>query len=158
LPKVIYRKEYAPENRHLPKAVYTQDLEDELFTMAGLNQVDKVRALLNAGVPIEMRNAEAETPLLFAIRHEAGDVARMLLGRGADANAADSHGVYPIHYAVWLGREDIVLALLKNGADPVMPDPNGVTPLQLAQHQQNIALSEMLISATGGSQQALLGQ
>ena len=150
----LYKREYSRYNRHLPKAVYAEDLEDDLFAVVARNQVSMVNSLLEAGVPVEMMNAEAETPLLHAVRYGADGAAKALLARGANPNTADMNGIRPIQFAAYLGRADMVGALLDAGADPSVSDPNGVTPLDIANYQQNIAMVDMLQSAGMHMQQA----
>ena len=52
-----------------------------------------VRALVEASVPLERRDAQGRTPLHFAAEHAGLDVVRVLLEAGADATVRDQQSV-----------------------------------------------------------------
>ncbi|MCH2547771.1 MAG: ankyrin repeat domain-containing protein [Alphaproteobacteria bacterium] len=145
LPAKIYKKEYSRDNGHLPEARYEHEYDAQLFLAAGNDRVQVVRALLDTGRSIEMRNAEGDTPLVYAVRARGVNVMRMLLGRGANPNATNDRGITPLHYAIIANSPIMADALLEMGADPNMPDVNGVTPLMLASNKNDAAFTQSLI-------------
>ena len=64
------------------------------------NHVEVARLLLQAGAPIDAREANDITPLLMAISNDNIEAAHYLLGRGADVNARDWYGRTPLWEAV----------------------------------------------------------
>ena len=79
--------------------------------------IPTVQALLDAGVGIESRTEEGETPLIISLYHHVqrvvkppydtevvGDLpmADYLLGKGADVNGASRSGLTPLHAAVFI--------------------------------------------------------
>lgn len=98
-PPPIYRKAYNGENKHLPIAQYQQDYDAAIFYAASRNDVNGLRAMLNAGGrginqrnpnvrSIEVRNQMGESLLEVAIRYHANDAVRFLLARGAEVRGA----------------------------------------------------------------------
>jgi len=89
LPETIYKKEYESRNRHLPRARYPDDYDRAAFSAAAANNLDALRALVNAGRDINMRNAHGETLVMVATRHNAHDTLRYLLAKGAETGQAE---------------------------------------------------------------------
>lgn len=137
LPSTIYKKEYSRDNGHLPAARYEHEYDAQMFLATGNDRPETVRSLLNTGRSIEMRNADGDTPLLYAVRTNAQNTLRMLLGKGANPNATNNRGVSALHYAILAHSPRMAEALLEMGADPNQPDITGVTPLMLAANEGN---------------------
>ncbi len=126
LPHMIYRKNYSPTNKHLPKAVYHQEMEGYLFQAVAANNINGMRALLAAGVPMNIRTPLGETLLMVAISHRATDAARLLLFLGADPNEVSGAGRSALHIARQTGQSDMVLMLQQAGAvDHIARAANG---------------------------------
>lgn len=83
LPDMIYRASYEEYNQHLPKAKTRQDYERLLFESASVNNVEYVRALLNAGTDINAKDAVGATPLMVARAYGATAAEQLLIARGA---------------------------------------------------------------------------
>ena len=79
--------------------------------------VEVVDLLVNAGVPIEARDADEETPLLSAIRWGKTATAKRLVELGADVNAVDVHRRNSLHLATIHNRFEIIPLLLAKDAD-----------------------------------------
>lgn len=88
LPETIYKKTYDGLNKHLPVAQHEGDYDRLAFAAAAANNLSGVRALLDAGRDIEMRNEHGETLVMIATRHGSHDVLRYLLNKGADPYGA----------------------------------------------------------------------
>jgi hypothetical protein len=83
LPSAIYRTDYAEENKHLPVAVTRQEYESLLFASVTKNDIQTIRALLNAGTDINAVDASGATALTVAREAGAQAAAQLLVARGA---------------------------------------------------------------------------
>lgn len=94
---------------------------------AGLRQalesgdVTGLRAALDAGVPVDVRQDDGRTPLMQAARDGHQALVELLLGRGADLHAAnESHptqrGDTALLLALYGGHEAVALRLIEAGA------------------------------------------
>lgn len=84
LPYPLYAKKYDSQNHHLPIAMYESDYDAATFQAAMTNNVNGLRAMLNAGRNIAMRSPQGESLVQVATRYGAHDCLRLLLARGAD--------------------------------------------------------------------------
>jgi hypothetical protein len=81
------------------------------------------KAAVEAGFPVDARNALGRTPLLCvaACRYPPRDRLRMaqfLIAQGAQVDAVDAKNVPPLVYAAGSGKAGIVQALIAAGAQP----------------------------------------
>ncbi len=91
-----------------------------------------VRALLDAGAPVNARRADGVTALLWAAHWDDLDTVELLLGAGADPNLSDDHGVTPLMRASENASVGVARALIRAGADPNAAQSSGLTALMLA--------------------------
>src|SRR5918996_452026 len=98
------------ESVHLPKSPPPalgnprgDDFGWILGQFALLGQTDVVRALLDAGMPVDARGWSNFTPLDQAAMHGRTDTVRLLIERGADLSdcAFDDEGPTPLDCALW---------------------------------------------------------
>jgi ankyrin repeat protein len=81
--------------------------------------VNRVRALLNQGVPVNTRSSHAGwTPLHYASSYGYLNIVKELLRRGARVNPRDHGGRTPLQMASHEGRSRVMSALIKAGANP----------------------------------------
>jgi len=71
-----------------------------------------VRALLEAGFPVNVRNQVGDTPLMVAVCRGDVTLVDLLLMRGADPMLRNRDGATPLHYAALSARESIVWRLV----------------------------------------------
>jgi Ankyrin repeats (3 copies) len=116
LPPSLYKREYSPENRHLPKATTREDYDRNLFLAVAANNVNATRAFLEMGKDVNLRNASGEPLLVVAVRYGALDTMRLLLARGADPRVSASNGVTPLQLAESSGQNVMVAVLRSRGA------------------------------------------
>jgi hypothetical protein len=83
LPDAIYQPAYSRENRHLPIVVTMNDYTSQFLAAVARNDVNGTRALLNAGVNVNVTTSSGETAMGLAQRVGARDTARLLAARGA---------------------------------------------------------------------------
>lgn len=83
-------------------------------------EVERVRALLDAGAAADARDARGRTALLALVlqgdgRPDQVEVARLLLEAGADPNAADADGVTPLQHARRRGQDELARLIEAHG-------------------------------------------
>jgi ankyrin repeat protein len=89
-----------------------------------------VRAYLDAGVEVNVRDADGNTPLLLAAVYAGPECVELLLKRVADVNAANKLGVTPLHRAAT--NYEKAKLLIDAGANVKVKTKSGRTPLTLA--------------------------
>lgn len=132
--------------RDQPEAVNARDRlkKTALHTAAGIDSVDAIRMLLDAGADIGARDVTGMTPLHVAAMYSRGKAAVLLLERGADLNARDSFGDTPLHTAAVFGRTKMVHWLIRRGADPCDRNAAGKRPLDLARERRHADTAAIL--------------
>ena len=88
--------------------------------------LNRVKTLLNQGVPVNARNETRWTPLHWAASSGHLNVVQELLKRGAHVNPRTASGVTPLHLA--LRKPYVVHALIKAGANPKYRNTYGWFP------------------------------
>ena len=115
---------------------YPKYSENEpLHRAVDLDEFDKVKQLLDEGMPPDARTIHHVTPFMVAARRGRKAIAELLIERGADVNARDRRSAVqdgrctPLHYACETGQLKMVELLLDHGADPDSATQNWRTPL-----------------------------
>lgn len=113
------------------------ELRSQYVIAVSRNDIEKVRFLLDQGMPIDIRHSSDFTALHFAAKKGLVDMARLLLNYRADINATNKERQTPLHVAVNEGAfEDshleMVLMLLKHGANASFLDRKGKTAVVMA--------------------------
>ena len=100
-----------------------------LVRQAEAGDLAALRRLLDAGVPVDARDARRRTALLVATHANHIDVAQLLIQRGADVNAKDEMQDSPFLFAGAEGRLEI-LRLKPEGRGPMSAGEwlNGARP------------------------------
>lgn len=132
LPGTIYRKEYTPENRHLPVARYTSDMEQGVVGASIRGHIGSMRALKNIGTPMEVAADSGEPVITVAARMGDVNTVHWLLIQGVSADTASSGGLTALHYAAYRGSPEMVELLLSYGANANQTDEQGSTPMTYA--------------------------
>jgi ankyrin repeat protein len=86
-----------------------------LYEAASDGDIERVRRLLAAGAPVDMRDGARRTPLLLATQADHVEVAKLLIEAGADVNAKDTIRDTPFLYAGAEGRDEILRHILATG-------------------------------------------
>jgi ankyrin repeat protein len=122
----------------------------ELIEAVILENLAKVRELLETGSPVNVRDAQLMTPLHWAAHKGNWDMAFLLLSHYADVFARDDCGWTPLHDAAFHGHVVIIPPLLTWMAD-ISAKTTQVgayyeyTPLHLAAEKGHTAAAQMLI-------------
>jgi ankyrin repeat protein len=109
-----------------------------LVRQAEAGDLAALRRLLDAGVPVDTRDARRRTALLAATHANHIDVARLLIERGADVNAKDEMQDSPFLFAGAEGRLEILRLTLGAGADLKSTNRYGGTALIPAAHHGHV--------------------
>jgi uncharacterized protein len=109
-----------------------------LARAAEAGDVVTLRRLLDAGRPVDARDARRRTALLAATHADRVDTARLLIERGADVNAKDDIQDSPFLYAGAQGRLEILRLTLAAGADLKSTNRYGGTALIPAAHHGHV--------------------
>ncbi|XP_015639441.1 E3 ubiquitin-protein ligase KEG [Oryza sativa Japonica Group] len=103
------KKEHEKEGRELvrvllsagadPTAQDDPHCRTALHTAAMINDAELVKIILEAGVDVNIRNAQNTTPLLVALNRGANSCVGLLLAAGANCNLQDDDGDNAFHIA-----------------------------------------------------------
>jgi ankyrin repeat protein len=106
-----------------------------LLQVIGFGNAAVVRALLDAGAPVDQTDDDGLTPLAWAAISNRPEVGRALIERGANPNHVDKKGMTPLLYAASIdfGDPDMIELLLKAGASSKARTREGLSAAQLAQ-------------------------
>jgi ankyrin repeat protein len=107
--------------------------------------------MVDAGVPIDIRNGRGDTLLIVAAYQQRRETVDELLRRGADTSVVNGMGQTAIACAVFRNNADILRALLDAGADPRVGSLAG---LQIADQFALPRMREIIESHPGGGPRA----
>ena len=99
-----------------------------LHNAAKNGNLNRVKALLNQGVPVNSRTVDGLTPLHYAAIKGHLNIVQELLRRGAHLNPRDRIGVTPLYVAALYNNPHIFHALIKAGANPKYRNMYGRDP------------------------------
>uniref|UniRef100_A0A671QDT4 Histone-lysine N-methyltransferase EHMT2-like n=1 Tax=Sinocyclocheilus anshuiensis TaxID=1608454 RepID=A0A671QDT4_9TELE len=94
--------------------------------------IDVIRALLNRGADVTLRDKEMNVCLHWASFAGSAEIAELVLNAGCPLSSVNLHGDTPLHIAAREGYTDCVTLFLSRGADIDIMNKEGDTPLSLA--------------------------
>ena len=103
-----------------------------------------VRALLERGADVNVRDKNGNTPLQIAASGGNTNLVMLLIATGADVNSRADNGQTPLFAAVTSSQKEVVELLMQHGAHLDATDANGRTALQLAIASNREAITELL--------------
>ena len=106
-----------------------------------------VRALVEAGADVTVRQPDGATTLHWAAHWDDAAMARRLVRAGAEVDAANDYGVTPLSLAAANASAAMVELLLGAGADPNAARDSGETPLMRAASTGSADAVEALVAA-----------
>ncbi|XP_047120466.1 ankyrin-3-like [Schistocerca piceifrons] len=109
--------------------------------------VEKLRALLAAGVDVGAGDDEMLTSLHCAAREGHVQAVRCLLDGGAQVHTRSNLQNTPLHLAAWKGRVAVVRVLLTSSADLNARNTFGKTPLHRAALHGRVEAAAALLDA-----------
>jgi len=90
---------------------------DALVTAADQGHYEYARALVAAGVDVNMTNTFGDTALIAAARHGHDAIIDLLLTHGADPNCEDRDGDTALNISRHYGHEKTAMLLIEHGAE-----------------------------------------
>ncbi|MGP3769999.1 ankyrin repeat domain-containing protein [Streptomyces sp. SDT5-1] len=69
------------------------------------------------GLPVDVTDAQSNSPLMLAAYHGHADTVRALLRLGADPDLRNARDQSPVAGALFKGEEDVAAVLVEAGAD-----------------------------------------
>jgi hypothetical protein len=146
--------EHAGVSADAKAAEFTVENLGEMEVAIDDNDLDTVRALLDAGFSPDADIDGGETPLHVAGRDDRVEVAELLLARGADPEMRDEDGWTPLIQSCYWNARRTAAALLLAGADPAARDKEGRDGVELAEKGHHLATAALLrpVSAAAEAQ------
>lgn len=99
-------------------------LAQDCLDLAREGRTEELAAYVDAGVPVDLTDANGNTVLMLAAYHGHAGTVRALAQRGADPNRLNDRGQSPLAGAVFKAEDTVVAALLEAGADPDLGQPS----------------------------------
>jgi len=122
------------------------ELAQQVFDLARRGDAAMLAAVIEKGVPPNLRNDNGDSLLMLASYHGHVDAVRTLLERGADPDLRNNNGQTPLAGAAFKGFEGVVQTLLAHGADVEGASPDGRTALMVAAMFNRTAIMDLLIA------------
>lgn len=119
--------------------------EEALFFAAQEGDCNKVKELLDAGVPVDPRDGHSFTPFLLAADKGHLEVMELLQSRGAQIDAHGWFETTALHQAAFGGHLNIVTYLIEQGFDKDVRSRQGETPFLLASGNSLCATMKYLV-------------
>jgi ankyrin repeat protein len=117
------------------------------FACARGGDADGLRALLDLGLPPDVRNEKGDSLLMLASYHGHAAAVRLLLERGADPDLASDRGQTPLAGAAFKGDAGTAALLLDGGAAvDGAAGPDGRTPLMFAAMFDRLEVLALLLA------------
>ena len=118
---------------------------------AYMGNMNRVKTLLNQGVPVNSRDRAGRTPLHLAAIEGQLNIIQELLRRGAYVNPRARNGQTPLGLAATFGQRRPIHALIKAGANPKYRNKLSLSP-------SNYAMSKATQNAMKTSRAAMKWQ
>jgi uncharacterized protein len=124
-----------------PGASLSAEVIDGTFDLAREGRVGPLGEMIDAGVPIDTRNARSDTLLIVSAYARQVEVVRELVKRGAALDIENTMGQTAVSCAVFRGDAEILRVLLDAGANP---DVGFRTAAQIAEQFGQAEMSAIL--------------
>jgi cytohesin len=109
-----------------------------------------VECLVEAGVEVDVEDADGMTPLVIATGRGSLAAFKALVDGGATVGVRDGDGFTPLHHASYNGLMEMVETLLERGADVNAAAEDGSRPLDWARQGGEKKVAELLEKRGGG--------
>lgn len=133
----------APQNMTFDADLVT--LARTAFQNARAGDSTSLAWLLDAGMPVNLRNERGDTLLMLASYHGQVDTVLLLLERGANPEQTNDQGQTPLAGVAFKGNVAMAELLLRHGAHVDGAGPDGRTPLMFAAMFDRLELLELLL-------------
>jgi len=122
-------------------------LAQEVFQLVRGGDTDRLRRLLDLGLPPNMCNDKGDSLLMLASYHGHAGTSALLLEKGADPELRNDRGHTPLAGAAFKGDVRMVELLLAHGAAVDGRSADGKTPLMFAAMFDRPEVVDALIAA-----------
>jgi uncharacterized protein len=102
------------------------DLVARLFDSARSGDAAMLAAYIDAGVPVNLTNANGDTMVMLASYYGHESAVAVLIARGADVDRHNNRGQTPLAGAVFKNDTTIIELLLSADADPLAGSPSAL--------------------------------
>ena len=92
-------------------------LYDTLFQAAEKGQVNRVKIIIDRGIPVDAKTDGGVTALMIAASNGRIEVVKLLVAKGADIDVRNERGITPLMAGAMGGSLEVVKELLDKGAD-----------------------------------------
>jgi len=135
---------------HAPSSFWKQVHTDwrnysPVHLSAAMGNEEMTTLLLESGFPIDARDANGNTALIWAASEGKNDVVLSLLEQGANPNFQNLQGQTALFLAAAKGLFEVVECLTENCANPHLSTVTGETALHTATGSKNVAVVEFLL-------------
>ena len=110
----------------------TASVEEAMFEGVRADDVEAIRAAIEAGADMNARGVGGQTPLMHGALQGKIQAVSFLLDRGADPTIPEKDGYTLAHGAGFQGRAAMVQLLVSRGLPIDEPHADGYTPVQRA--------------------------
>lgn len=114
------------EKPERPQEDVSAQVVEGVFELARAGATIPLGEMIDAGVPIDVRNGRGDSLLIVATYQQHRATVLELLRRGADTSVVNGMGQTAIACAVFRNNEELLRDLLKSGADPLLGSHTGV--------------------------------
>jgi uncharacterized protein len=121
------------------------ELQQMALDAARQGDTEMLRPMLEAGMPVELKDGNGNTLLMLAAYHGNAETVQLLLEHRAEPDARSDRNQTPLAGVAFKGHLDVARLLLAAGADPLADQGGGKTPVMFAAmfgHPQMVALLE----------------
>lgn len=110
-----------------------EEVDDTVHGAASAGDVEKLKALVEAGANVDEADEEGRTALHLACGYGEMECAKLLIGVKAKLDGVDNNQNTALHYAAGYGQVESVKLLVEAGADKSAKNADGKTALEVAQ-------------------------
>jgi ankyrin repeat protein len=118
------------------------ELAGRVFALAREGDAASLASYLDAGVPVNLTNANGDTMVMLAAYYGNDSAVTTLTARGADVDRRNDRGQTPLAGAVFKNDSTIIELLLSAGADPLAGSPSA---LETARYFERDELARQLV-------------
>jgi ankyrin repeat protein len=127
------------------------ELQEIALDAAREGEVDTLHPMIQAGLPIELKDSKGNSLLMLAAYHGQVSMVRMLLAAGADPDARNDREQTPLAGVAFKGYLEVAQVLVESGADANADQGGGRTPIMFAAMFGHQAMVEYLEAKIGSS-------
>ncbi|MHC4540185.1 MAG: ankyrin repeat domain-containing protein [Planctomycetota bacterium] len=132
-------------HKEIGELLQAKAAETSIHWAAILGSLAKVKAFVESGTDVNVKDENHQTPLHEAISNKHKDVAQFLIEQGADVNAKGKRGCTPLYSAIWNGDADMIELLISKGADVNYSPERDYPLLHYAVWMENTDIARVLL-------------